>query len=55
MYVRVELAVSLVRDQLLISEVVPRGLGPLGEGDDIGGRLEVEVFVGPELARCAES
>lgn len=51
----VELAVGLVGAQLGVTEVVAGSLGLLGEGDHVGGRGEVPVVVGPELAGGADA
>lgn len=45
----VELAVRLVGAQSRVAEVVTGSLGLLGEGDHVGGSLQVPVVVGPEL------
>lgn len=52
---RVELTVRLVRSEFVVAKVVARGLGLLGEGDHVRGRLEAPVLVGPELARGTDA
>ena len=51
----VELAVSLVGDELLITEEVTSSLGLLGEGDDIRGRRKLPVVVAPEGTSSTEA
>lgn len=52
---RVELAVSLVRNQSGVTKVVTGSLGLLGESNNIGRRSQVPVLVAPEFAGGAES
>lgn len=51
----VELAVGLVGPQGRVAVVEARGLGLLGEGDNVRGVLQVPVVVGPELAGGADA
>lgn len=53
--IRIELAVSLVRDQHLVAEEVAGSLCLLGEGDDVGRGAQVPVRVAPELAGGTEA
>ena len=51
----VELAVRLVGSQLVVAEVVARGLGLFAERHHIRRVGEAPVLVRPELARCAHA
>jgi hypothetical protein len=47
--IRVELTVSLVGHQHLVTEEVARSLGLFGKGDHVRGRGQVPVGVSPKL------